>query len=136
MTMEDVRQLEAIMRDRSVSSSKPRSNFSSLNVKTRYRRVHSSIGASIVDPSKTAFFLNTEVASMHLWQSYSLAWAKPNSAPKNCASRLRSEAPDNWRSLTLPLHGHGMALQERPEKCCKRSEERREGKEVVISCKT
>src|SRR3546814_9111731 len=91
----DVRQLEAIMRDRSVSSSKPRSNFSSLNVKTRYRRVHSSIGASIVDPSKTAFFLNTEVASMHLWQSYSLAWATPNSAPKNCASRLRSDAPHN-----------------------------------------
>src|SRR3546814_19828494 len=76
------------MRDRSVSSSKPRSNFSSLNVKTRYRRVHSSIGASIVDPSKTAFFLNTEVASMHIWQSYSLAWAKPNSAPKTDRKRV------------------------------------------------
>src|SRR3546814_5713131 len=56
---------------------------------------------------------------MHLWQWYSLAWARPNAAPMNCASRLRSEAPDNWRSLTLPLHGHGMALQERPDKCCK-----------------
>src|SRR3546814_14152218 len=90
MTMEDVRQLEAIMRDRSVSSSKPRSNFSSLNVKTRYRRVHSSIGASIVDPSKTAFFLNTEVASMHLWPSYSLARSEERRGGKECFSTGRS----------------------------------------------